>query len=196
MAAAIETERLILRPFADKDRAALASLNADPKVMEFLLVPLDAAKSDELADQILRHWQEHRFGIFFAFMHKDESPAGFIGLNQVSPDLPMAPAVEIAWRMQPDYWGRGLASEGALAVLDHGLNHLGLSQVVAFTAQINRRSQRVMEKIGMFRDEAGDFDHPNIEDGHPLQRHMIYRTRRIINDLEHCLARLRQYLGM
>jgi RimJ/RimL family protein N-acetyltransferase len=40
------------------------------------------------------------------------------------------------------------------------------------------RSRRVMKKIGMTHDASDDFDHPNLPEGHPLRRHVLYRLRR------------------
>ncbi len=174
----IETQRLTLRTFNGDDRAALAQLNADPAVMEFLLGPISAEQCGFLADTILQHWREYGFGIYSAFERDSECFAGFIGLMHLKPDLPMAPGVEIAWRLGQPFWGRGLASEGARAVLDFGIGQLNLAEIVAFTSVANIRSQRVMEKIGMVRDLSGDFDHPRIATGHPLQRHVIYKFGR------------------
>jgi RimJ/RimL family protein N-acetyltransferase len=72
------------------------------------------------------------------------------------------------------FWGQGLATEGARAWLDHAWL-VGLPDVVAFTAALNRPSQRVMEKLGMTRNGADDFLHPRIEAGHPLRPHVVYR---------------------
>jgi RimJ/RimL family protein N-acetyltransferase len=87
--------------------------------------------------------------------------------------------VEIGWRLLPHYWNKGLATEAARKILDHSASVLGLKEVVAFTVPANIPSRRVMEKIGMVRDLAGDFDHPRIPDGHPLQRHVLYRWKSV-----------------
>jgi RimJ/RimL family protein N-acetyltransferase len=85
------------------------------------------------------------------------------------------PAVEIGWRLAFDAWGRGFATEGARAVAENAIRSLGIEDLVSFTVPANLRSRRVMEKIGMTRDEDGDFDHPKIPEGHPLRRHVLYR---------------------
>jgi len=54
---------------------------------------------------------------------------------------------------------------------------LGREEIVAMTAPANQRSRRVMEKLGMRRDPADDFDHPRIPEGHPLRRTVLYRLR-------------------
>ncbi len=85
---------------------------------------------------------------------------GMVGLHRVRTDLPFAPAVEIGWRLHPDHWGHGYATEAAAASLAFGFDEGGLREIVAFTTTVNTRSQAVMERIGMTRDRGGDFDHP------------------------------------
>jgi len=85
---------------------------------------------------------------------------------------------EIGWRLARSSWGRGYATEAARACLDFAFRNLGLSEVVAFTVPANARSRAVMERLGMRHDAAGDFDHPRLPAGHPLQRHVLYRLRR------------------
>jgi RimJ/RimL family protein N-acetyltransferase len=55
---------------------------------------------------------------------------------------------------------------------------IGLDSLVSFTVPANLRSRRVMEKLGMTHNEAEDFDHPNLPQGHPLRRHVLYRLHR------------------
>lgn len=88
------------------------------------------------------------------------------------------PCVEIGWRLAADCWGRGLATEGAKAIVHHAFEALQLESLVSFTVAANVRSRRVMEKIGMTRDSADDFEHPNLPEGHPLRPHVLYRLSR------------------
>jgi ribosomal-protein-alanine N-acetyltransferase len=88
------------------------------------------------------------------------------------------PAVEIGWRLARRHQGFGYASEAARAVLAHGFERVGLDEIVSFTVPANTASRRVMEKIGMLRDPAGDFDHPSLPEGSPLRRHVLYRLSR------------------
>jgi RimJ/RimL family protein N-acetyltransferase len=84
--------------------------------------------------------------------------------------------VEIGWRLHPDHWGHGYATEAATASLRFGFEQGGLAEIVAFTTTRNTRSQAVMERVGMRRDAAGDFDHPSVPEGSPLRRHVLYRA--------------------
>lgn len=101
--------------------------------------------------------------------------AGFVGLSVPDFVAHFTPCVEIGWRLAVQHWGKGYATEGALAVLDYAFTSLQLREVVSFATKENMASRRVMEKIGMIHDEGGDFVHPNLPEGHPLRPHVLYR---------------------
>ena len=88
------------------------------------------------------------------------------------------PAVEIGWRLARPYWGNGYATEAAGAAMSFGFDDLGLDEIVSFTVPANDRSRRVMERLGMTRDPAEDFDHPRVPEG-PIRRHVLYRMPRL-----------------
>jgi RimJ/RimL family protein N-acetyltransferase len=169
----IETPRLILRPWRDSDREPFARLNADPRVMEYFPALLSRQESDAGVDWILQHFADHGFGLLAAELRETGEFIGYIGLAVPTFHAHFTPCVEIGWRLAAEYWGRGLATEGAREVLRH-------SQVpiVSFTSVQNSRSRRVMEKLGMTHDPAEDFDHPRLPEGHPLRRHVLYRLQR------------------
>ena len=100
-----------------------------------------------------------------------------VGLHRVDAALPCAPAVEVGWRLHPDWWGHGYATEAAAASLRLGFESGGLDEIVAFTTTLNTRSQAVMERLGMVHDADGDFDHPRLAEGSPLRRHVLYPDR-------------------
>ena len=174
----LETERLILRTWRDTDREPFARMNADPVVMEFFPACLSREESDEGVDRVEKHFRERGFGLFAAELRAEHAFIGFIGLNVPRFVAHFTPCVEIGWRLAAAYWGQGLATEGARAVLRHGFDTLALDEIVAFTIPANLRSRRVMEKLGMTHDPADDFDHPGLEPGHPMRRHVLYRLKR------------------
>jgi RimJ/RimL family protein N-acetyltransferase len=171
----IETQRLVLRCWQSSDREPFAKMNADPNVMEFFPAPLTSLQSDALVAKIERHFQRHSFGLYAVELKVGGGFAGFIGLSVPTFRAHFTPCVEIGWRLSSDFWGKGLATEGAEAVLKYGREVLRLKDVVSFTVPVNLRSRRVMEKIGMTHDPADDFDHPQLPPGHPLRRHVLYR---------------------
>jgi RimJ/RimL family protein N-acetyltransferase len=174
----LSTPRLILRRWRESDREPFARMNADPRVMEFFPHPLSSGESDALADRINAHFDARGFGLYAVEVAAKHSFIGFIGLAVPALAAPFTPCVEIGWRLSPEYWGQGLATEGAREVARFAFTGLGLDSLVSFTVPANRRSRRVMEKIGMSRDPAEDFDHPNLPAGHPLRRHVLCRLRK------------------
>jgi RimJ/RimL family protein N-acetyltransferase len=172
----IRTARLLLRQWREEDRDAWAALNADPQVMRYFLSTHDRAKADETFDRISSELDERGWGLWAVDL--DGQFLGFTGLAVPGFEAPFMPAVEIGWRLSKDAWGNGYATEAARAALDHGFGPAGLDEIVSFTATTNLPSQRVMQRIGMTHDEAGDFDHPRLEPGHRLERHVLYRITR------------------
>lgn len=180
---ALATARLLLRPWTEADFAPFAAMSADPAVMEYLIGPLDRAASDAVATRIRAHIETHGFG-FWALELPGIAPfIGFAGLLHVSFDAHFVPAppektIEIGWRLARAHWGKGYATEAASAALAHGFGPLALDEIVALTVPANTRSQAVMRRLGMTRNEADDFDHPNVPDGDPLKRHVLYRVKK------------------
>lgn len=174
----LTTERLILRLWRDSDREPFARMNADPRVMEFMPHVLSEEESDALADRIEAHFRQHGFGLCAVELQRDGIFIGFIGLNVPPFDAQFTPCVEIGWRLAADFWGQGLATEGAHAIVRYGFETLRLDELVSFTVPANARSRRIMEKLGMTYDPADDFDHPRLPTRHPLRRHVLYRLRR------------------
>jgi RimJ/RimL family protein N-acetyltransferase len=152
------TPRLRLRGWSDQDRAPFAALNADPEVMRFFPGTRTRAESDAMIDRFRAGFAERGFGLWAVEVRADRSFAGFVGLNPAPPTAPAAPATEIGWRLARRHWGQGFAPEAARAVLAHAFGPLGFSELVSFTTAANVPSRRVMEKIGMTRDPADDWD--------------------------------------
>jgi RimJ/RimL family protein N-acetyltransferase len=143
--------------------------------MEHYSSTLTPAESDALVDRINLHFAQHGHGPYAVELIENGAFIGYIGLYTPTFQAPFTPAIEIAWRLSADHWGHGLATEGARAVLQHAFQNLNLPNLVSFTVPANLRSRRVMEKLGMTHDPSEDFDHPNLPEGHPLRRHVLYR---------------------
>jgi RimJ/RimL family protein N-acetyltransferase len=154
-------------------------MNADPVVMHYFASPLTREQSDEAIGRYLTAIDREGFGFLAAILRDTGEFAGIIGLQtmrDVVPNLPQ-PAVEIGWRLTQSSQGKGLATEGARAVVDFAFQQLALNEVVAVTAQPNTASRRVMEKLNMSYRPELDFDHPRVPVGHQYQRHALYSLR-------------------
>lgn len=178
MTTQLETDRLILREWKDEDRAPFARMNGDPMIMEYMPRPLDEKASNRLVDRFGKHFREHGYGLYACERKEDGAFMGFVGLENVAIDVPFKPAVEIAWRLDYEFWGKGYATEAAERVLDHAFDKLKLKEVVAFCVYDNTRAIHIMEKLGMTRDKKGDFDYPGLREDHPLGDFVLYRLSR------------------
>jgi RimJ/RimL family protein N-acetyltransferase len=157
-------------------------MNADPRVMEYMPGLLSEEESDAIIARIEGHFEQYGFGLWVVEICNVASFAGFLGLLVPRFETHFTPCVEIGWRLSAEHWGHGYATEGARAALAFGFEVLGLEEIVSFTVPGNRRSRRVMERIGMTYNPADDFDHPFIPEGHPLRRHVLYKiTRRLFD---------------
>jgi ribosomal-protein-alanine N-acetyltransferase len=171
----LKTDRLILRGWRDADLPAFAAMNDDPVVMEYMPKRLSYEESRQRGEQLrdklvppgLRHWIIEAPGV--------ASLVGIIGLGHPPFEAAFTPCVEIGWRLARPYWGAGYATEAARGVMRHGFGTCALEEIVAFTTRSNSRSRTLMERLGMRRDEASDFDHPNLPADSPIRPHVLYR---------------------
>lgn len=174
----LRTERLLLRGWRDGDLEPFAALNADPAVMEFMPGLLERMACDAMAGRIRDHFAEHGFGLWAVEVPGAAPFIGFVGLSVPRFEADFMPCVEVGWRLAHAHWGQGYATEAARAAMAFGFEESRLDEIVSFTAVINRRSQAVMERLGMAHDPAEDFVHPTLPREHRLSRHVLYRARR------------------
>jgi RimJ/RimL family protein N-acetyltransferase len=167
--------RIRLRRWRDEDRQAFAAMNSDARVMEFFQSRLTRIESDAMVDRIQEHFNKHDFGLWAIEVPGVAAFVGFAGLAIARFSAHFTPCVEVGWRLAFEHWGRGYATEAARLALGYGFGTLALSEVISFTSATNHRSRAVMERLGMRRDPADDFDHPVLPEGHPLRRHVLYR---------------------
>ena len=170
----IETERLILRPRREGDREANWLWMQDDEVMRYL-PRQPRAEADERFDKqvALQAAQDHCFWV--VERKADGKAIGFCG---IVPPRPPLHEYEIGWRLIREAWGLGLATEAARATLAWAWENLAINTIVAITVPANTASWRVMERIGMTRNPADDFDHPDLPEGDRLRPHILYRITR------------------
>lgn len=141
----LETQRLIVRPWADEDEEPFCALCADPLVMRYVgdgagWSPEKARQfiADAVADQ-----RQHGYCRWPLILKDTDAFAGFCGF------APGEAGAEIGWRLASQYWGRGLATEAARAVFRYGAEVLGFERITATIQSGNDASRRVAEKLGM-----------------------------------------------
>ncbi|MCL4114214.1 UNVERIFIED_CONTAM: hypothetical protein GTU68_031859 [Idotea baltica] len=125
-----------------------------------------------MLERMIAHFNEWGYGLWAAELKETKECIGFIGLSHPRFENEMTPCVEIGWRLKYEYWGKGLATEGAKEVLRYAFEDLDISHLNSWTAIPNKGSERVMQKIGM--KYKGTFLHPNLPPNDPLCEHVIY----------------------
>ncbi len=177
----LQTERVILRDWEERDLEPFAAMCADPHVMETLGPVMDTAAVAALIDRVKVIADSHGHTFWALERREDGEFLGWCGLIR-GLDGPIQGKAEIGWRLAHHAWGQGFAREAAQATLDWGFQHLEDDAIWAITAAINHRSWGLMERLGMCRHLDLDFDHPRVTEGSPLKRHVTYsieRTRKL-----------------
>jgi ribosomal-protein-alanine N-acetyltransferase len=171
--AVLETSRLALRPFREKDVDLLAELMANPDFMRFSLGPYTREQTQTVLDKILS-W--NRAGLpsqFAIIMRSNDTLIGYCGFFHQQVDE--TTELEIGYRLHPDYWNQGLATEAATAVRDHAFGDLKLPRVISLIHPDNVASRRVAEKIGM------RFERRTVFKGFPTQIFALNQRRWLTN---------------
>ena len=147
-AAAISTPRLILRHFVETDLDALATLMANPDFMRFSSGIFTREQTERfLLDRLIAPVRKGLPSQFAVILRDENRLLGYCGffcqlVDNVS-------EIEIGYRLHPDYWNRGLATEAARAVCDYAFSALKLERVISLIHPDNHASRRVAEKNGM-----------------------------------------------
>lgn len=174
----IDTERLTLRPWLERDRAPFATMGQDAEVMRYL-GPLQPPDQAHAAIDRMIELQVAMGYCFWAVERRDDAAfLGFCGLKPGPEGTPLAGRIEIGWRLAHRYWGQGYAREAATASLAWGWANLPDPAIYAMTVPANSASWGLMERLGMRRLPDLDFDHPALAEDDPLRRHIVYRADR------------------
>jgi RimJ/RimL family protein N-acetyltransferase len=172
----ITTSRLLLRPWRKTDLAAMAAINADERVMKYFPSTQDEEQTKGFMGRQHLLQKERGYCFFAAELLETQEVIGFIGLAYVTMEADFTPCVEIGWRLHPDTWGKGLATEGAKACIDFGFNERDLTEIYSYTPLNNLPSRRIMEKIGM--EQFSTFKHPGLGDFPEIEECVVYRISR------------------
>lgn len=172
----IETERLILRRWEDRDRLVFHGHCSDPRVMAFLGPLSTRAETDAAIDRQNGFLDSHGYCFWAVERRQDGALMGFCGLKPGAEDTPIEGEIEIGWRFGHEFWGKGYAREASQASLDWGWANLDAPAIAAITTIGNVRSWGLMERLGMVRAPEDDFDHPKAVEW--LKAHITYRIAR------------------
>lgn len=174
----IETERLILRGWRDSDVAPFHVMCNDPEVMRYLGPPLSLADAQAAAERQNGFIETHGHCFWAVERKADGAFLGFTGIKPGPEGTPLHDKPEIGWRLATAFHGQGYAREAAQASIDWGWANLPDNEILAMTVLGNTRSWGLMERLGMQRIHALDFDHPAVPPDSPLRPHIVYSIAR------------------
>ena len=164
----LETDRMLLRRFTEADAGALAALYGDPRVMRFVTAELPSPA--EVAAQILPGYlEEYReladgLGSFAAVEKRTGQLTGSFSMRPAN-SYGLTGGTELGYRLYPQFWGQGFATEGARALVRLAFRELHLDRVVATMMASNTASWRVMEKCGLRRVRTFYYPGPHLMPG-------------------------------
>ena len=167
------SERLGFRTWQAEDLQPFAQLNADPEVMEYFPHPYTLQETEQSILRFNKHFDTHNVCFWAVDILETGEFIGFIGMVYQEFEADFTPCHEIGWRLKRASWGQGYATEGAKRCLAYAFQDLKLPAIYSFTATLNTRSERVMQKIGMHK--VGEFEHPKLAEGHRLRTHVLYK---------------------
>ncbi|MFC5906142.1 GNAT family N-acetyltransferase [Streptacidiphilus monticola] len=177
--AELRTERLLLRQWEDRDLDPWAAMNAREEVRRYLGPVLTRDQAAASVARFRAALDERGWGWWAVEVRETGRFIGFTGMDPVDDDVPhLAGGVEIGWRLAPDAWGHGYATEGARAVVGFAFETLGLPEVLAITAEGNTASQAVMRRLGMTEDPGAAFADESAPPDSPYRRQVVYRLER------------------
>jgi len=150
-----ETERLILRPFAEQDTQTLHGILSQKDILRYFpgskLMPIERVQ--RLMTRQLHHWDEHGYGWWAVQSREEPAIIGWSGLTY----LPETDEIEIAYLLAKTHWGQGLATEASLVGMRFGFETLGLETIVGIVHPENLASQKVLEKLGLHFVERTEY---------------------------------------
>ena len=145
----ITTPRLILRQFEISDAAAVLRLNSDSQVTKYTGDKNRVTTIEQAADVIKTVWQhgyqQDGYARLAVIDRQSGQLIGFCGLKYLA-EYQMA---DIGYRFLPQFWGKGLATEGAQAMMEYGFKVLKLDKIMAMAMTDNISSTKVLQKIGL-----------------------------------------------
>ena len=166
----LETERLVLRHLSMADLDNLFELYHSPDVRKYYSegIPSYEETRRELEWMINTCYARYGFGMWATI---DTATGKFIGRCGLTPmDIEGHEEIEVGYMLARDYWGQGLATEAARAILQYGFEQVGLARLICVINPANQASSRVAEKIGMTLEIDGDVN------GEPTLLYSINKT--------------------
>lgn len=171
-----ESSRIGFSLWEEEDIDRFDEINSNAEVMRYFPKTLSRQETNKFMEAMNEHHAEHGYCYFAARLIETSELIGFIGLKNQTYAADFNPSTDIGWRLHPNYWNLGLATEGALRCKEFAFNHLKLDKVISVASAINTPSINVMKKINM--EFVKSFTHPLMETDSSLQPCVLYKIER------------------
>ncbi len=171
-----KSQRLGFRNWKPSDTDKLFALNSDKDVMEFFAFLPSYEQTKALIKKMTTQFDENGFCYFAVDELQTDEFIGFIGIAKQNFEADFTPCVDIGWRLAKKYWGKGYATEGAKRCLEFAFFNKKLESIKAVAPQINLKSIKVMEKIGM--KYVKNFEHPALKEDKRLETCTLYEINK------------------
>lgn len=144
---------LALRPLCPEDAPVLHRINQGDGVLKYFPnpTPPPLERVQRFIQTQAAHWEQHGYGNWGVLPAGEREIAGWAGLQY----LPETGETEVGFLLDRPFWGRGYATQAALAALKDGFNRFDLARIIGLVHPENRASQRVLEKCGMQPQDRG-----------------------------------------
>jgi len=172
MALIFSTDRLLISHLEAAHFEDFLKMNQDEEIMKYYPNLLSKQETIDFFDRVNNHFKQHGFSFYAVSLKSTQQFIGCTGFMIPTFEAYFTPCVEIGWRYQKEYWGKGYATEGANACLKYGKEQLKFKEVVSMTSVQNKKFEAVMQKIGM--QKQGNFLHPKLDQAHWLSEHVLY----------------------
>lgn len=154
------SKRLGFRNWYEDDIPKMTQISANPEVMKFFPNTATSEQTTDFIQRMQKMFEEKEYCYFAVDILESLEFIGFIGLAWQDYEASFAPCIDIGWRLDTKFWNRGFATEGAKRCVQYAFEHLNITNIVSTATQMNKKSIRVMEKIGM--QKLLDFKHPKL----------------------------------
>lgn len=168
-----KSSRLGFRPWEERDIPLMADISSDPQVMKYFPETATRSQTQEFVHRMTEMFSKRGYCYFPVDLIKTGEMIGFIGLCYQEYDAPFTPCTDIGWRLAPDHWNNGYATEGAKRCLELGFGDLELNQILATAPLANQPSINVMNKLGM--ELYMEYKNPRLSEFPALEDCACYR---------------------
>ena len=166
------SSRLGFRNWKESDIPTMIEISGNKEVMRFFPSTATAEQTKEFIEKLKTSFKEKGYCYFAVDELETGTFIGFIGFLYQEYESEFTPAIDIGWRLHPDSWGKGYATEGAKACLEYGKKVLKFKYIISTAPKINLPSINVMKKVGM--KKKLEFIHPRLSDNERLRKCVFY----------------------